>query len=70
MVADSSFGESEDYFQAVLEVGRRYKVNPPSGVVPTLKTGLQVMNPEKMRSEYGKLVYLLQAKFQNVISKT
>lgn len=44
MVADSSFGESEDYFQAVLEVGRRYKV----------------MNPEKMRSEYGKLVYLLQ----------
>jgi hypothetical protein len=44
MVVESSFGESEGYFQAVFEVGRRYKV----------------MNPEKMRSEYGKLIYLLQ----------
>ena len=44
MVVDGSFGESQEYFQAVFEVGRRYKV----------------MNPEKMRSEYGKLVYLLQ----------
>ena len=43
-----------DYLRQTLEVARRHKI----------------MNPEKMRSEYGKLVYLLQAKFQNVISKT
>ena len=28
MVAENSFGESERYFQAVFEVGRRYKVPP------------------------------------------
>ena len=44
LVQQHSFKEHQAFFRTVLEVGRRYKV----------------MNPEKMRGEYGKLVYLLQ----------
>ncbi|KAF1772167.1 Protein of unknown function DUF2009 [Phytophthora cactorum] len=36
--------ESAEFFQEIFELGRRYKI----------------MNPEKMRGEYGKLMYLLQ----------
>lgn len=37
------FSEHKDWFQTVFEIGRRYKI----------------MNPERMRSNYGKLVYMI-----------
>mmetsp|Transcript_12396 Transcript_12396/g.46257 ORF Transcript_12396/g.46257 Transcript_12396/m.46257 type:complete len:642 (-) Transcript_12396:152-2077(-) len=44
LIRDKEFEENAEFFQAVFEIGRRHKI----------------MNPEKMRSEYGKMVYLLQ----------
>jgi len=44
LVESRDYKEWESYFQKVLEIGRRHKV----------------MNPEKMRGEYGKLIYMLQ----------
>lgn len=44
LLKDKDFSQNAEFFQSVFEIGRRYKV----------------MNPEKMRSEYGKLVYMLQ----------
>ena len=44
LIGKKDFKENAVFFQHVFEVGRRHKV----------------MNPEKMRTEYGKLVYLLQ----------
>ncbi|CAI5734470.1 unnamed protein product [Hyaloperonospora brassicae] len=41
---EKNFAESAEFFQGIFELGRRYKI----------------MNPEKMRGEYGKLMYLLQ----------
>ncbi|ORX56337.1 hypothetical protein DM01DRAFT_1334809 [Hesseltinella vesiculosa] len=43
LFADRSFEENEDFFQTIFEIGRRHKI----------------MNPEKMRTAYGKLMYLL-----------
>eukprot|EP00879_Flechtneria_rotunda_P004579 GHRR01004834.1.p1 GENE.GHRR01004834.1~~GHRR01004834.1.p1 ORF type:complete len:720 (+),score=299.93 GHRR01004834.1:971-3130(+) len=43
LVADRDFDQNADFFQDVFEIGRRYKI----------------MNPEKMRSEFGKLMYML-----------
>jgi hypothetical protein len=44
LIVDKDFAANADFFQAVFEIGRRHKVQ----------------NPEKMRSEYGKMIYLLQ----------
>lgn len=44
LIVDKEFKDNEEFFQEVFEIGRRHKV----------------MNPEKMRSEYGKLIFLLQ----------
>uniref|UniRef100_A0A7S0X7U2 Non-canonical E2 ubiquitin-conjugating enzyme C-terminal domain-containing protein n=1 Tax=Mantoniella antarctica TaxID=81844 RepID=A0A7S0X7U2_9CHLO len=44
LIVDKDFAANAAFFQAVFEIGRRHKVQ----------------NPEKMRSEYGKMVYLLQ----------
>lgn len=43
LIRDRNFKDNAEFFQDVFEVGRRYKI----------------MNPDKMRSEYGKLMYLL-----------
>ena len=43
-MAERSYGEYADFFGPLFEVTRRYKV----------------MNPEKMRDTYGKLIYILQ----------
>ncbi|GAB5591298.1 hypothetical protein Unana1_06198 [Umbelopsis nana] len=43
LFSDRAFNENEQFFQSVFEVGRRHKI----------------MNPEKMRSSYGKMIYLL-----------
>lgn len=42
-VQDRNFQDNAQFFQDCFEAGRRFKI----------------MNPDKMRSEYGKLVYLL-----------
>mmetsp|Transcript_24156 Transcript_24156/g.26823 ORF Transcript_24156/g.26823 Transcript_24156/m.26823 type:complete len:506 (+) Transcript_24156:94-1611(+) len=43
LIKDKDFKENEDFFRAVFEIARRYKI----------------LNPEKMRSSYGKLLHLL-----------
>eukprot|EP00026_Physarum_polycephalum_P003687 Phypoly_transcript_03700.p1 GENE.Phypoly_transcript_03700~~Phypoly_transcript_03700.p1 ORF type:complete len:686 (+),score=119.73 Phypoly_transcript_03700:176-2233(+) len=44
MVVNRDFSSHAEFYQAIFEIGRRHKI----------------MNPEKMRTEYGKLIYLLQ----------
>jgi len=44
LLDQKDFNEYSSFFQEIFEIGRRHKV----------------MNPEKMRTEYGKMIYLLQ----------
>lgn len=44
LLNDGNYQEYEDFFRSTFEIARRHKI----------------MNPEKMRTEYGKLIYLLQ----------
>lgn len=43
LVKNRNFKQNEEFFQNVFEVGRRYKI----------------MNPDRMRATYGKLLYML-----------
>ncbi|EFJ53122.1 hypothetical protein VOLCADRAFT_115699 [Volvox carteri f. nagariensis] len=43
LIRDRNFADNAEFFQDIFELGRRYKI----------------LNPDKMRSEYGKLMYLL-----------
>ncbi|KAG2500287.1 hypothetical protein HYH03_001865 [Edaphochlamys debaryana] len=43
LVRDRNFADNADFFQNIFELGRRYKI----------------LNPDRMRSEYGKLMYML-----------
>jgi len=44
VISDKSFKDNQEFYQHVFEVGRRYKI----------------MNPQKMRSTYGKMMWMLQ----------
>ncbi|EKX40524.1 hypothetical protein GUITHDRAFT_75421 [Guillardia theta CCMP2712] len=44
LIENKNYADNEEFFQKIFEVGRRHKI----------------MNPEKMRSTYGKLIYMLQ----------
>ncbi|KAH6914775.1 hypothetical protein BKA70DRAFT_1510291 [Coprinopsis sp. MPI-PUGE-AT-0042] len=44
LFTDKDFQANEEFYQTVFELGRRHKI----------------MNPDKMRTTYGKLIYLLQ----------
>lgn len=43
VLQDRNFQDNAEFFQDCFEVGRRFKI----------------MNPDKMRAEYGKLIYML-----------
>jgi hypothetical protein len=46
LFADRNFEQNSEFYQTIFELGRRHKI----------------MNPDKMRATYGKLIYLLQVR--------
>jgi hypothetical protein len=48
LFSDKDFEANEEFYQQIFELGRRHKI----------------MNPDKMRSTYGKLIYLLQVRLK------
>ncbi len=46
LINNKSFKDNEEFFQKIFEIGRRHKI----------------MNPEKMRDAYGKLMYMLMVR--------
>lgn len=53
VVESRAFKKHSEFFQNFFEIGRRHKI----------------MNPEKMRSEYGKLMYILQDSVSNEVQE-
>lgn len=52
LFADRDFESNADFYGQLFELGRRYKI----------------MNPDKMRTTYGKLIYLLQVLYSQSFS--
>jgi hypothetical protein len=46
LITNRSFEDNQEFFQKIFEIGRRHKI----------------MNPEKMRDAYGKLMYMLMVR--------
>eukprot|EP01025_Chloroclados_australasicus_P049680 TRINITY_DN5673_c0_g2_i1.p1 TRINITY_DN5673_c0_g2~~TRINITY_DN5673_c0_g2_i1.p1 ORF type:complete len:691 (-),score=90.42 TRINITY_DN5673_c0_g2_i1:456-2369(-) len=53
LLQDRNFKDNQEFFRDIFEIGRRHKI----------------MNPEKMRSEYGKLIYMLMDSSQENIQE-
>lgn len=50
---EHSFAENQHFFRAVFEIGRRYKI----------------LNPDKLRGSYGKLVHMLQDSVKSEVAR-
>lgn len=50
---ENGFAENMHFFRAVFEIGRRYKI----------------LNPDKLRGSYGKLIYMLQDSVKDEVAR-